>query len=95
MVTVTCGSTCGIIRDTVLTFTGTPGDIRLEPYSNSDLSGYSKVLVYFSNGVDRPGYGGICADSSYREEASVICNQLGYAYLDFAYRYQSLPCVCD
>ena len=43
--------------------------------------------MFYSNGVDQPGYGGICADNSYSEEATVICNQMGYQYQDFAYKY--------
>ena len=57
------------------------------PYTgDSNLPDFYQVLIFFSNGVDKPGYGGICADDSYREEATVICNQMGYEQANFAYR---------
>ena len=63
------------------------GDIKLVPYTgDSNLVGFYQVLIFYSNGVDEPGYGGICADGLYREEATVICNQMGYEHADFAYR---------
>ena len=58
------------------------------PYNDDvNLVGFYQVLIYYSNGMDQPGYGGVCADDSYREEATVICNQMGYEHADFAYRY--------
>ena len=70
------------------------GDIKLVPYNGEGyaahsveselLQGYYEVLIFFSNGVDKPGYGGICADDSYSEEATVICNQLGCTGAHFA-----------
>ena len=63
------------------------GDIKLVPYTEDvNLVGYYEVLIFISNGVDKPDYGGICADDSYREEATVICNQMGYEKADFAHR---------
>ena len=63
------------------------GDIKLVAYNgDSKLVGFYEVLIFMSTGVDKPGYGGICADDSYREEAMVICNQMGYEHADFAYR---------
>lgn len=70
------------------------GDIKLVPYSgvgyaagslkSEQLQGYYEVMIFFSNGVDPPGYGGICARDSYSEEATVICNQMGYTGAQFA-----------
>ena len=74
---------------TCTTIPGSPpqpaiGDIKLvSNHGDSNLQGFYEVLIYFSNGVDQPDYGGICADDSYSEEAEVICNQLGYTYVDF------------
>ena len=39
--------------------------------------------------MNPPDYGGICADQSYKEEAKVICRQLGYDYVDFTYINES------
>ena len=68
---------------------GTPplptiGDIQL--VQDHEDTEYYEVLIFYSNGVDKPDYGGICADDSYSEEATVICNQMGYAYTDFTYK---------
>ena len=63
------------------------GDIKLVPYTGDvELVGFYEVLIFMSNGVDKPGYGGICADDYYREEATVICNQMGYENANFAQR---------
>lgn len=73
----------------LLCLTGTPplptiGDIRLEPYTGDpELAGFFEVLVYYTDGTQIPTYRGICSDNSYREEAVVICRQLGYAYGGF------------
>lgn len=62
------------------------GDIRLVPYIDPGLTGFYEVLIYNSDGIHKPDFGGICADSSYEEEAKVICQQMGFEYKGFQTR---------
>ena len=57
------------------------GDVRLVPYSDPDgrLRGFYEVLVYYSDGIDKPDWGGICSEYSSKEIGKVICQQLGHS----------------
>ena len=50
------------------------GDIRLERYE--DIPEFYEVLVYYSDGINPPEWGGICADISLTT-LRVICQQVG------------------
>ena len=63
-------------------YKGTPppaiGDIQLRLYENDPaLQGYYEVLVYYTDGIEQPSWGGICFTVT-AAEAGVICRQLGY-----------------
>ena len=54
------------------------GDIQLRLYENDPaLQGYYEVLVYYTDGLEQPSWGGICFTVT-AAEAGVICRQLGY-----------------
>ena len=57
------------------------GDIRLVPYSDprSNLMGYYEVLVYYTDGIEKPSWGSICGGLS-EKVGTVICRQLGYDF---------------
>ena len=60
----------------VIQFNVSYGDIMLTP----DIGG-KKVLIYYGNGLDPPGWGEICADNIVAPEksvATVICRQYGH-----------------
>ena len=38
---------------------------------------YYEVLIFYTDGVNLPHWGGICADIS-QEAANVLCRQLGF-----------------
>lgn len=50
------------------------GDIRLEKLPNSP---YYEVLIYYTDGVNPPDWGGICADIT-QSTVNVLCRQLGF-----------------
>ena len=52
------------------------GDIKLQKIDDT----YYQVLVYYSNGIDKPEYRGICSDVE-QTVGITICRQLGYQYL--------------
>ena len=73
--------------------TGTPpppaiGDIHLIPYTEDpNLIGFYEPMIYYTDGQNKAGFGGTCADNSYQQEGIVMCQQLGYAFDEFQYRY--------
>ena len=64
-------------------YQGTPpppaiGDIQLRLYENDpNLQGFYEVLVYYTDGIEQPSWGGICYTVT-AAEAGVICRQLGF-----------------
>ena len=59
------------------------GDIRLVKYTSE--TNFYEVLIYFTDGVQKPGWGAICASDI--NEARVICRQMGYQYKTFSSGY--------
>lgn len=59
------------------------GDIRLVP--SPEHQGYYEVEIYYTDGVERPEWGGICSHPASPEEADVICRQLGFARSNLPY----------
>ena len=64
------------------------GDIHLIPYTEDpNLKGFYEPMIYYTDGQNKAGFGGTCADDSYQQEGIVMCRQLGYAFDEFQYRY--------
>ena len=73
----------------VYTFSGTSpqpsiGDVHLTPFPES--KNYYEVLVYYTDKIEKPSYGGICS-SNHGGEGDVICRQLGYSHIASTQRY--------
>ena len=52
------------------------GDLMLK--DTNDAQGYKEVLIYYSNGIIAPTWGGICGTTSDDYDGTVVCRQLGY-----------------
>ena len=65
------------------------GDVQLVP---STRPGYSKPLVYFTNGIQPPQWGAICYDSVVKADAQVFCNQVGFE-MDDSFPFMGLKYV--
>ena len=60
------------------------GDLRLIPYPTTQGPDYYKVQVFYTDGIQKPEWRGICTDTtSYKEEAITVCRQMGYNELHF------------
>lgn len=61
------------------------GDISLVQYA--DETRFYEVLLYYTDGIEKPGWGAICADQSTIDGAEVICRQMGYQFNAFTSKY--------
>ena len=67
------------------------GDIRLVPYSDpsNKLVDYYEVLIYYTDGIEKPSWGSICGGLS-EKVGTVICRQLGYDFDHITSKYVSI-----
>ena len=84
---LSCNNYCILHSTYTITFicyTDEPaiGDIKLAP-TNMSQPGYYLPLVYFTDGIEPAQWGAICYDKAAKNDGIVICNQLGYEFVDF------------
>ena len=54
------------------------GDLCLEP-PTPDSNDFSFVLIYYTDGIQLPGWGTICHNLASKDAFDLMCRQLGYS----------------